>query len=123
MKITPAVLKSLRTEIDAAVAEVAKRHGITFKTGSASYTENRFTFKLEGSVIGAQSVDAERYERSRAMLSLPALGTGFRSGNRSYKTAGLNSTGSKVLCTRDDGRDYLIPTDTCISLCKTAATA
>ena len=121
MKITPAILKTLRVEIDAALAEVAKRHGLTLHAGSASYTENRFSFKLEGVTEGAPTQAAERYAEVAVMLGLPTFGSEFRSGTRKYKTCGVNSTGSKVHCERDDGKVFLFPTDTCIALCKSAS--
>jgi hypothetical protein len=118
MEVTRDLLKNLRSEIDAALLAVAKKNGLKSLTaGSATFGSGQFTFKLEGIVAGGQSKEADRYTSSSAsFLGLPKLGSEFKSGGHMYKTAGLNSTGSKVLCDRDDGKVFLFPVDTCKTL-------
>lgn len=45
------VLRTLDTEINTALEGVAKKYGISLKTGSASFSENSVTFKLEGTIV------------------------------------------------------------------------
>lgn len=45
-KFDTATLKSIRVDLNAALAEVAKKHGIVMSAGSMSYRENSFTCKV-----------------------------------------------------------------------------
>jgi len=122
LNITPALLTTLRAEINAALAEVSKRHGLTLKAAGASYTANTFTIKIEGQIEGGLSKEGELYTKMAGPLGLPALGTTFVHSRRTYKMVGLNTTGSKVLCERDgEEKRYLVPTDDCIRLSKAAS--
>ena len=44
-------LKKLRSDIEAAVATVGAAHGISLTLGSARFSSNNVTMKLEGSII------------------------------------------------------------------------
>lgn len=117
--ITREMLRAIRADIDAALVTVAEKYELkSLTTGSATFGSSHFTIKLDGVSVGGKTKEAERYESPSAkFLGLPPLGTYFKSAGHMYKTAGLNSTGSKVLCDRDDGKTYLIPIDNCIALC------
>ena len=109
------LLVSLRPQIDAALAEVASRNGLTsLRAGNGTFNPDagEFTFKLEGKIEGAKGAEAVRYEQNARWLNLPPLGSKFQAGGHEYETAGLNSTGSKVLCKRtEDGKAYLFPAE------------
>jgi len=114
--ITKEMLRALRFDIDAALVAVAEKHGLkSLTTGSATFGPGHFTMKLDGLAEGGKSREAARYE-SAGFLGLPPLGSTFRSGGHTYTTVGLNTTGSKVLCDREDGKTYLYPVDTCKAL-------
>lgn len=49
-------VKSLRPEIDAALAAVAAKHGISIKAGGARFSNNNITFKVEVNTIDASGV-------------------------------------------------------------------
>ena len=124
--ITRELLKSLRPEIDLALAVVAKQHGLkSLHLGNAKFDPNAgtFTFQLNGLVEGGLGKEAALYLSPDAKwLGLPALGTEFASGAHRYKTTGLNSTGTKVLCQRlDDGKTYLFRIDAIKRHCPTVA--
>lgn len=51
MTITKSTMKTLRAEIDAAVAEVAKRHGLHIKCGNGRFDSSNASFKLEINAI------------------------------------------------------------------------
>jgi hypothetical protein len=99
---TRQLMTTLRPEINAVLAPIAKKHGLkSLEIGHGTYSASgRFTFKLEGLQEGGLDKDAERYKNSIGVLGLPPLGTEFRNGAYSYKTAGINTTGSKVICQR-----------------------
>lgn len=73
-KISPAVLKMLRVDIDAAVESVAKKYGLSsIKTGNASYSPNTFSIKLEGVLDGNAKAEenASLSNQYARMLGLP----------------------------------------------------
>lgn len=112
MEVTKALLSALRTDIDAALAEVGRKHGVTLNAGNASYDPaGSFHFKLLGQLLGAPSKDEIRYDREHGWLKLPPRGSSVVIGRVEYKTWGLNSTASKVIMQRADGKKFLYATD------------
>jgi hypothetical protein len=66
--ITRDSLRSLRADIDAALAEVGRKHNVTLRTGSASFEPHRASFKLDvaahnesGAAIDPAAVNLEKY--------------------------------------------------------------
>lgn len=90
----PTVL-ALQAEIDAAVQEVAKRHGISLSMGNARFNANVVSFKLEGALIGADNVvnTKERldFERYAEMYGLKAsdIDCTFDAYGATYRISGL----------------------------------
>lgn len=108
-----ALLQQLRPEIDAALALIAKAHGLkSLRLGNGKFnpSSGSFDFKLNGEVAGALGDGGARYLQLAGLLGLPAFGTEIVFGGRSYKTSGVNTTGTKVLCDRD-GKTFLLPVD------------
>ena len=122
---TRQLLQTLRPEINAALAVIATKHGLkSLHCGNATFSSGgSFVFKLEGVLAGGLDKDAERYANSMAMLKLPPLGTSFSAGGKSYKTVGLNTTGSKVVIERADGKRFLQATDVVSRLCAPLGTS
>jgi len=52
-------LDTLRTELDAALKEIAAKHGIILSIGSMSYSSDKFTTRLTGNTKGAFKVAAK----------------------------------------------------------------
>lgn len=109
-------LKTLRPEIDAALAVIAQEHGLrSLALGRGTFTsDGSFTFKLEGITKGGASKDEQLYNLLRQSNPIfPALGTPearvMYGGNR-IELVGANSTLSKVVF-RMPGTDkqYLAP--------------
>lgn len=121
------LLQTLRPEIDVALAVIAKRYGLAkLHCGNASFDPRAgsFTFKVEGVAEGALGKAAALYTSpDAAFLGLPPLGTAFETAGRKYKTAGLNTVGSKVICDRDDGKSFLFPVLSIKRLCGVAVTS
>jgi len=73
-KISPAVLKLIRADIDAAVESVCKKYGLaSMRAANASYTSNTFSIKVEG-VLSAEAKTEEAISQSNQyarMLGLP----------------------------------------------------
>ena len=70
MKITQfdrSTVKSLKSEIDLALASLSKKYGISISTGNASFTGNNVTFKVQaatesnGMVMTQEATDFNRY--------------------------------------------------------------
>ena len=106
------ILKSIRPDLDAALEIIAKKHGIKSMTvGRGSFTTDNFTLKIEGVFAGGISAEARRYKQSAELLGLPQIGSAFLHFDHWYNTQGLNTTGTKVLCERDDGQVYMFKPD------------
>lgn len=118
--VSAALLKTLRPEIDAALAAIAKKHGLgSLTAGKATYdpTAGHFAITINGVAKDGVDKDAARYQSAIAMLGLPPLGSTFKAGTNTYTITGINTTGSKVHVTRQDGQKYLYGTDAAIALC------
>lgn len=113
MSITAAQMNQIRADANTALAAVAAKHGLgKLQVGRGKFGADNFEFKLEGIVAGGLGPDAERYERYRHNMSLPMLGATFTHAGKVYATAGMNTTGSKIICTeRASGKSYLFHTD------------
>jgi hypothetical protein len=74
------LLKKLQPEIEAALAELGRRHGITIRTGRAHFSERTADLKLELAVIGGDGRparrEAEEFEKYHAMFGLEAADLG-----------------------------------------------
>lgn len=108
------LLRALRADIDAALVDVAKRHGLkSLQAGNCSYNSGggSFTFKLNGVVEGGLDKEASAYEaRRRYDPTLPPLGAAFEYGGRTYTVAGANR-GTRLFADRDDGKRFVFPRD------------
>lgn len=103
---TKALMQKIRPEIDAALAEVAKRHGIQeLRLGHGTYNSGgAFHFKLEGLAAGGKSVEAQSYDMMREPFQLPPLGTKFTVRGVEHTITGLNRANSVL--TAANGGEY-----------------
>lgn len=106
-------LKRVRPEIDAALAEIAKRHGMeSLKLGRITYDRaGSFSGKIEGVMDGGASKEAQMYEVLREYEGLPPLGTTFENKQAAFTIIGANRTGSKIIATAFTGQRYLFSVD------------
>ena len=111
-EVSKDLLRALRIDIENALLDVAKRHGLkSLKPGNCTYTSGTFTMKLEGVVEGGMDKAASAYESQRMWdKTLPPLGAAFEYGDRTYKVAGANK-GNRLFCDRDDGKRFVFPRD------------
>ncbi|GEO42844.1 hypothetical protein SAE02_69920 [Skermanella aerolata] len=70
------VLRKLQPEIEAALAALGRRHGITIRAGTARFRESTAELKLELAVIGGDGKSARReveeFAKYHAMYGLEA---------------------------------------------------
>lgn len=106
----------IRTDINAALASVAEKHGLkSLSTDGGRYNSENFTMKLSGVIEGGDDKEAARYKRYQSIYSLPPLGTVFNSRGMSHTIRGL-STRNSVYTRRSDGRSFRFPVDSVVRL-------
>ena len=114
------LLKKLQPEIEAALAELGRRHGITIRADGARFSDRTADLKLELAVIGGDGRparrEAEEFEKYHAMFGLRAadLGRTIVLDREEHRLVGLAPNrprypivmervrdGKLVLCTED----------------------
>ena len=114
------LLKKLQPEIEAALADLGRRHGITIRAGGARFSERTADLKPELAVIGGdgKSVrrEAEEFAKYHVMFGLEAtdLGRAVALDREEHRLVGLAPNrpkypivmermrdGKLVLCTED----------------------
>ena len=121
-KITKDLLQTLRADVNAALAEVAKKHGIVIKTGKGTYGPNGSfgTLQLDLNAITADGI-IETAESSRYVKFASHIGCKPEWLNQTFKYAGqdFRLTGLKytidaktpLIATRlSSGKSYLLAT-------------
>ena len=109
-----AAVKSLRSEIDMALATLSKKYGIEISTGNASFTGSNVTFKVQAAVKASNGIvmtkEASDFARYASTL-LPGVKIGDTvsiQGNE-YVIAGWKTRAQKnpVIVTRN-GKSYRV---------------
>jgi hypothetical protein len=124
-------LSAIRADIDAALAEVAKKHGISLRAASAKYADSNFTMKVEGATLdesGKASLrEAEDFRRYASLIGLKNedLGREFLTpkGKR-YRLVGFRAKSRKfpMLCEDlSDGKLYCLPEKVVVDVLKGTA--
>lgn len=118
--MTPELLKTLRVDINAALAEIAKKHGVVVRAGNCSYTNLTATMKLEMAITGGDAtVDPatvkarQDYLKNSIYFDLPVewLDKSFvRRGGVKVTVQGLMPKRQKhpVLVKQEDGKQILL---------------
>ena len=108
------LLKTLRPEIEAALAAIAAQHGVKFKVGNATFdpTLGTFKFNLEGRATGGDAPELIHLRRYAAMynIDLAWLDRDKMVAGKAYRMTGLklgSRLGAKITATGPDGRTYL----------------
>lgn len=117
---TKSLMQALRPEIDAALAEIAKKHNLQkLELARGTFSrEGSFTWKLEGVAAGGIDKDAERYKTCREMFNLPPLGTEVTLSGKTFTISGINTTASKIKINRKvDGKGFVAPLDVIQRVC------
>lgn len=92
MKFTKSVLKAMRQDIDAALAVVAKKHGITLSIGNISFDANSFrtTLSAKGSEDTNENEQVEFLANAGKIgLDNKAYGAIFSSNGSDFEIVGV----------------------------------
>lgn len=124
-KLDANLLKAIRVDLNAAFAEIVKKHGLqSLVAGGAGFdpTVGNFSFKVEGMVAGGISREAALYldVRKNYYTDLPELNSTITDRGVTYIIRGSNTTGTKIIGERADGKRFNIPTETVRELANTA---
>lgn len=124
--ITRELLKALRTDMDAALATVAAKHGVAINVGNATFSANAANFKLlvaakgDGTPPGESAADLKAASDFRALATLYSLkpewlGTAFRRHDGEWKIKGLLPKRQKypvLAVNTTTGKRILFPVET-----------
>ena len=115
------VLTALRIDLDAAIAAVAAKHGVSMKTGSARFSSAAATMKVEIATISAtgevisKTLAALRANYKWLGLTEAQMNATIHIAGRRYKLAGYNSRRYakpfEITCL-DNGKTYVTSKDT-----------
>ena len=107
MEITRETLRTIRVDIDAALAEIGEKHGLAMKTGNATYDADNATFKLEVSRIADDGVaitkEAAAFQKMARLFGLEPteerpfapIGTELRINGEDYIFMGMKPRSRK----------------------------
>jgi hypothetical protein len=110
----------LRSEIDAALAEVAKKNGIVIQAGNATFNHLTATFKVELIAQGDDGQIVDKYGASfkalHTFLGMKAsdLGSEFTLNGKNFILKGYSPKSRKfpfIATNVLDGKDYKLPND------------
>ena len=112
VKISPTVLRELRTELADVLKEFGEKRGITLELkGGMQYTEDSFSVRLQG-VIGTDSDPKKmEFERYAPAFGIPAdwYGQNFLAMGAKYEVSGISPRSRKYpILARDmeTGKEY-----------------
>lgn len=120
--ITKPLLTTLRTEIDAALAELAAKHGVQIECGNASFTSTNATFKLAintigdgGEVVTKEAKDFGRYAGLVNNLKAEWLGESFTVRGETFKIIGYKPRSKKYPVLAENAKGvYKFSTETVV---------
>jgi hypothetical protein len=108
------ILKAMRQEIDAALAQVGQKFGVTFQGGNIRYSADSFRMQITAAIIGeggkVEPVEAKDFKKYCGIYGMvPAdLGRHFYSNGETYELVGYKPKGQKYLFIgkRQDGKRF-----------------
>jgi hypothetical protein len=114
------ILRSLRPELEEALADVCAKHGITAKIGNASFTNLECKFQLILELDGANEAKSAAkqadFERYATLYGLEPndFGKPFLSNGVLYSITGISHNRPKfpIDAIRHDGRKFKFPAST-----------
>ena len=115
MIFTKPVLKTLRTDIDAALAAVAAKHGITLDIGNISFDSNSFrtTLSAKSSDVAVEN-DSSEFDRYAARFGIKkeAFNEMFSFQGDMFTVVGIKPRSTKyplLAKQRSNGKTYKLP--------------
>lgn len=110
MTITKELLKTLRVDMDAALAAVAEKHGVSLKVGNCTFSADTFTFKVEGIAEGGVTKEAAYYEMmAKFDKELPPLNAVVKVCGQLFNVVGMRSRGKNTMVIKrvTDGKIFV----------------
>ena len=93
--MTKELIRTVRDEINAALAEVSRKHGLAIHAGNATYDTNAAMFKLVCSTVAdggrAMTPQASAYEKMAGICGWVPLFSTVHFGTDEYTVVGYNS--------------------------------
>ena len=116
-QITIEVIKNFRADFAEAVKDLEEKYGFNIKLGNISYSDSRFTSKLEVTLDTVSPT--QRFEETfKALyklygLSEDLLGKSFMSNGLTMKFVGIDSKKRNYpcICTANNGKQYKMSTE------------
>jgi hypothetical protein len=113
-EFTPTACRAFSDSIQAALQELADRHGLVLTMRGGKYTATSYAPKIEFAVKGEDGIvlnhEARTFQQMAPYVGLQStdLGRSFQHGGNAYTICGYASRGSKlpVLAKRPDGRIF-----------------
>jgi hypothetical protein len=97
--MTKEMIRTIREEVNAALAEVGRKHGLAIHAGNATFDTNAATFKLVCSTVGdsgrAMTPEASLYDNLAKQFGWAPLFSTVSIGADEYTVVGYNSRARK----------------------------
>lgn len=98
--MTKQTIQTLRDDVNAALAEVARKHGVAIHAGNCTYDTNAATFKLVCSTLSddgiAMTPEASLYDNLAKQFGWVPLFSTVSIGVDEYRVVGYNSRARKT---------------------------
>ena len=111
------LLRKLRDSIDKAIADLGEEHGVILETGNATFSDNNFTLKIEGSQMVGGNVMTKEATAYRMNMMHEQTGLElfevFPYNKMQFKVTGYKTRAKKrpILCHNlTTGADHVFPT-------------
>jgi hypothetical protein len=122
--LSKAVLQAMRADLDKALADVAKKHGLqSLRSGNCTFNPDsgNFTMKVEGIAQGGtdkkSAAEAAEYDMYRDFKpELPPRGSKFEHSGKRHEVIGCNRGCTKIITRASDGKKYQFQTAGLVAL-------
>jgi hypothetical protein len=112
-------LRALRVDLDAAMAKVAKMHGISLTAGNISFTSDTATIKVAAGVINSSGVvvtkEAKAFDQYKRLVGLGSLNVGDTVDvqGKDYTITGYKPRSKSAVCIENaNGKGYKVSVQT-----------
>jgi len=109
-------LRSLRVDLDTAMATIASKYGIQLSAGNISFTSETATIKVAAGIIKNGTVvtpEAKAFDRYKSLVGLGNLNVGdtINIQGKEYTISGYKPRSKNAVTVHRDGRGYKVSVD------------
>jgi hypothetical protein len=109
-------LRSLRTDLDSAMAAIASKYGIQLNAGNISFTSETATIKVQAGIIKNGTVvtsEAKAFDQYKRLVGLGNLNVGdtVNIQGKSYTISGYKPRSKNAVLVQREGRGYKVSVD------------